>query len=329
MPPQIVSPCVSLVLMLWWVVPNQIEDVKLREKAVELLNRSKAVSLPGALRNYRQEVSFTARGIDGILRKGEYLRISAGAAGYREEFTFGEFHRARVILPDRMSDNVTGREPPEVRALRKQLPAQLGSFDQEDVILAIEEASVLGRDAKCINFHSRFGNSAQSNQICVDAERDALLRWEVGDELIENTEYFSIESLWEPGRIRRYAHGQLQMEIEQKITNVPDPSKTEAFAPPSGHWDMTSACENMRPPVALSTPMPPPGSAGTGTIEVVVHGVIGADGTLGRLQIESSPRPDLNEEALKIVSGWTYAPLLCNDSPAFTTGNFVVHFQDR
>jgi hypothetical protein len=213
--------------------------------------------------------------------------------------------------------------------VRRELPVKLGSFDKEDVILSVEEANLLGRGAKCINFQSRFGNAAQSNQICVDAERGALLRWQVGDELIENTEYFQFAALLEPGRIRRYVQGQLQMEIEQKITNVPDPLETEAFAPPTGHWDMTSDCGNMRPPVALSTPMPPPGHAGTGIVDVVVHGVIGADGKLRRLQIKSSPRPDLHEEALKTVGEWTNAPLQCNDGPAFTMGDFVAHFQDR
>ena len=81
--------------------------------------------------------------------------------------------------------------------------------------------------------------------------------------------------------------------------------------------------------MALSTPVPPAGNAGTGIIDVVVHGYIGGDGKLRHLQIDSSLRPDLNEEALTTVAQWKYAPLLCNDKPAMTTGDFVVHFQDR
>jgi outer membrane biosynthesis protein TonB len=47
------------------------------------------------------------------------------------------------------------------------------------------------------------------------------------------------------------------------------------------------------------------------------------------VQIQSSPRPDLNAEALKLVSTWKFLPLLCNDAPATVDGDFVVHFQGR
>jgi hypothetical protein len=325
----ICSTCSYLSLMLFCLPPLHAENVKLREEAVELINRSIAVSHFGGLRDYRQEVKFRVREADGSIREGVFTRLSAGAAGNRDEITFGGYHSVRVIVGNRQSETHTAEEPPEIRELRRQLPVHLGRFDQQDVINSILESNVLGRNAKCINFDTHFGDTIQTNQICLDTERGSILRWQVGREVIENTEYFQISSLWEPGHIRRFLDGQLQFEIEQQITAMDTPVDPTVFAPPSPSWQTFTDCKNMRPAIATSTPMPPPGNAGTGIIDVVVHGYIWSDGSVREPQIESSSRPDLNEEALKIVTRWKYLPLLCNDKVAVTTSEFVVHFQDR
>jgi TonB family protein len=53
------------------------------------------------------------------------------------------------------------------------------------------------------------------------------------------------------------------------------------------------------------------------------------NGKVDQVQIQSSSRPDLNAEALELVSTWKFLPLLCNDAPATVDGDFVVHFQGR
>ena len=63
------------------------------------------------------------------------------------------------------------------------------------VIRSIEDSNVGGRAAKCINFDTHLGVGIQANQMCVDAERGTLLRWRVGDELIENSDFFQISTL--------------------------------------------------------------------------------------------------------------------------------------
>src|SRR6202030_744274 len=93
------------------------------------------------------------------------------------------------------------------------------------------------------------------------------------------------------------------------------------FSPPSNKWNQLSPCKNQRRPVAISTPMPPPGNSGTDIVDVVVYGYIWSDGSVRLTQIESSPRPDLNAEALKTVSTWRFLPLMCNDRVASTSGD--------
>lgn len=305
------------------------EDVKLRQQAVQLLELANAVSLPGALKNYKQTVKFQFHELDGTVKEGTFTRVYAGASLYREESTFGDYLGIVVISGDRQSIKSNNNLPPPVWELRSELPVHLGRFDQNDVIRSIKHTQVLGRPTKCIQFRTRFGDTVQSNQICVDIDRGSLIRWQVGDEVFENTDYFKVGPLWEPGQIRRYRHGQLNLEIEQHIESIEGQIDSNLFLPPSGNWRQLSPCKNARRAVGLSTPMPPPGTAGGGIVDVVVHAYIWNDGSVRLAEIASSPRPDLNAEALKVVSTWTFLPLICNDREATTEDDLVVHFQGR
>lgn len=305
------------------------EDVKLREQAVHLMEVANAVSLPGALRNYEQVVTFRVHEPDGTVREGSFTRQSAGADGHRDEFTFGDYHKVIVISGDRISQTHSATTPPEVRELRKYVPIHLGRFDQQDVIRSIESTNVVGRPAQCINFDTHFGTTLQANQLCVDNETGTLVRWQVGNEVIENSDFFRIANLWEPGHIRRYVGGALQLEIVQRMTAIEGAMDPNIFSPPSQHWNQMFDCTTKRRPIGVSTPMPAAGKSGTEIVDVIVHGWVLANGTVARLQIESSPRPDLNDEALKAVATWKFLPLMCNDQPASLEGDFVVHFQGR
>jgi TonB family protein len=319
----------ALAAMLICVAPLQAEDVKLREEAVHLLELANAASLPGGLRNYEQTVTFRVHEPDGTVKEGTFTRVSAGASAHRDEISFGDYHVIGVVSGDRASQNGPLVVPPEVREVRHRLPVQLGRFDQEDVIRSIEEANILGRSARCINFNTHFGTTLQRNQICVDRERGTLLRWQVGDDVIENVDFFPIANLWEPAHIRKFVKGELQLEMDQRMTVIEGGLSPDTFLPPSQHWDKLYACKNIRRPVGTSMPMPQAGTAGSQITDVIVHGWIRSDGTVHDVQIQSSPRPDLNAEALKVVSTWTFLPLLCNDRAATTESDFVVHFQGR
>ena len=51
--------------------------------------------------------------------------------------------------------------------------------------------------ATCIDFDTHFGTTLQANQLCVDKAHGYLVRWQVGDEVIENSGFFAIGNLWE------------------------------------------------------------------------------------------------------------------------------------
>jgi len=318
-----------LLLSLLCCAVLNAEDVRLREQAVQLLEHANAASLIGGFRDYEQVLTFTFHDQLGRSKTGSFRRISAGSAGRRDELSYGDYHAATVVAGDRQSSTRTSQEPPEIVELLDQLPIHLGRFDDKDAIRSIEESNVVGRAAKCVNFDTYLAAGTQANQICVDAERGTLLRWRVGDDLIENSEFFPVANLWEPGHIRHFVRGVLRLEIEQQLTRTPAPVDVSAFAPPSGEWKKWWRCENQRRPVGVSMPMPPPGTAGTGIVDVVVRGHIWDTGKVEPTTIVSSLRPDLNEEAMKLVATWQFTPLMCNDQPAATTADFVVHFQNR
>ena len=162
----------------------------------------------------------------------------------------------------------------------------------------------------------------------MDFESGTLLRLKVGDDLIENSDFFRIAQLWEPGHIRHFVRGALRLEIEQRISQTLVPVDVNAFSPPSGKWQEWWRCEDRRRPVRISMPMPPPGTEGTGVVDVVVRGNFRDTGAVQPTTIVSSLRPDLNDEAMKLVATWKFTPL-CNDKAAASIADFVVHFQGR
>lgn len=305
------------------------EDVKVREEAVRLLERANEVSLPGTVPNYEQIVTFRVHSPDGTSKDGTYSRVAAGADGYREEETLGDYHAISVRSGDRMSSTKGWAEPPEFRELREQLPVHLGRFDHEDVIRSIEDTALQGHPAKCVHFDTHFGATLQHNQLCMETERGVLLHWQVGEEIIDNEDYFAVGNLWEPAHILRSLRGALRMEIDQKISVLEGPADPNLFTPPTAHWNKLFQCRTWRRAIGISTPQPPPGNRGTGTVDIIVTGMIRETGRTEALKIQSSSRPDLEAEAIATVSQWTFQPMLCNDKVSTQGADFVVHFQGR
>jgi hypothetical protein len=138
------------------------EDLKLREQAVQLMERANAASLLAGYRDYDQVVSFTFHDpLDGQITTGTYFRTSAGSEGRREEFSYGTYHAVSAIAGDRQSSTRIYNEAPEIAELLDQLPIFLGRFADQDVIRSIEDSNGGARAAKCINFDTHLGVGVQ------------------------------------------------------------------------------------------------------------------------------------------------------------------------
>lgn len=184
-------------------------------------------------------------------------------------------------------------------------------------------ATLFGRHAKCIEFETVVGRSDQSNEVCVDEQLGTILSKRIGNQRIEYTDYFSFEGVLLPGHMRRYINGKLRMEIEQKFTRIEGPIDWSALMPPNAVT--IRGCTQYRNPISLSVPQPP--DAGPGPwYDVRVHATIGSDGHIHDPAVLPLGRNDLEEQATRIVSGWTYAAATCDGKPIPVNVNLTVHF---
>ena len=299
------------------------QDMPVRVEAIQLLERANAVSRPAHMMpNHRQEVTFRAYGLDGTTRDGTSNNIYSGDSE-RYETVFGNYHAISLHFPDKIVQNGYQPPPPETLELDSLTPLLIGRFDKSDTIYSITPATLFGRRAKCIHFETVNGRMHQSNEICVDEELGTLIRWNVGEDLIENTDFSLFEGIWLPARIRHYVNGKLRMDIQQKFSVIDGPIDWAALTPPNP--DTLRACQQYRRPIIQSAPQP--ASAGPGPwYDVHVHGVIGEDGHVREAAVLPEGRDDLEKQAVQIVSGWVFSPGVCNGKPIPVAADLVVHF---
>ena len=318
----------TLVMVALLVGFASAEDIELRTRAVRLVERSAEISAPTEHAPYELSLTFRAMMPGQPTGEGSYSRLFGGKLGSREEATFGDFHLVKIYLPDRVASIGKLRVfPPELREVLRLIPIQLWHLDHEDIVREIRPGTVAGRPAQCVEFDTIAGAQTHANEICVDAQTGAFLRDVHGNEVVENSDFFDNRGAKFPAHINYYRNGVLVFEINQTIKRVDEPLSADMFTPPADA-KIGLRCQSFRRAFAESTPQPPRGN-GSGMVDVVVHAMIGLDGHAHNAVIESSDRPDLNQEALKIVQNWVFTPSLCNDKPNEQEGNLVVHFQGR
>lgn len=299
------------------------QDMPIRVEAVRLMERANGVSQPGSvMSNRKYDITFRAHGLDGSVKEGTYQVIQSGDIE-RYELLLGEYHSISIHYPDKIMQNDYQPPPPESLEVDALTPVLIGWFDKSDIIHSITPATLFGRRAKCIQFETVNGSTRHSNEICVDEQLGTLVRWNVADDLIENTDFSLFEGMLLPARIRHYIKGKLRMEIEQKFSVIEGAIDWAALTPPNP--TTLGACQQYRGPIAQSAPQP--ASAGAGPwYDVNVHGVIDAQGRVIEAAVLPAGRSDLEKQAVQIVSEWIFSPALCNGKPAPVAANLVVHF---
>lgn len=318
-----------LLLLLMLCLPAVLagQDIRVREQAVGLLEKANAASTAVRLPDLERTDTFQVFGSEGGVRDGSFTRVVIQDTGHRDEATFGDYHDVEVYAGSAISRARTNElAPPEVDNLMRLTPIYYLSFDGEDVIHSIENREVNGRSAHCIEFDTIHGQKSDANEICVDAANGTLLRERVGNELVENSEFFPFAGALMPGRITYSFAGSLKMEIKQVMMPLTDATANVLAAPPDAQkWKF---CKTERRPFGVSMPQPKPGNGGADT-DVVVRGMIGRDGAIHDAVVQASERPDLNTEALDLTRQWVFTPALCNGQPNEMEVSIRLHFQGR
>ncbi len=185
------------VFVLAYSLHLRAQDMPIRVEAIRLMERANGVSQPGnVMLNRKFEVTLRAYRLDGTTQDGVFNVIRAGDIE-RFETIFGDYHAISIHYPDRIVQNDYEPPPPESLEVDGLTPLLIGEFDKSDTIHSITPATLFGRRAKCIHFETVNGRAHQSNEICVDDDTGALIRWNVGEDLVENTEYTTLRSCQE------------------------------------------------------------------------------------------------------------------------------------
>jgi hypothetical protein len=311
------------VILLTSAIHLCAQDMPVRVEAVRLLERANAVSrAANIMPNYKLEGTFRAYGLDGTMQNGTFNTIYS-LDSERYETVFGSYHAIALHFPDRIVQAEYQPPPPETLELGSLIPLILGRFDASDTIHSIKPATLFGRRARCIQFETVNGRSRQSNEICVDEEQGNVIRWNVGEDLVESTDYAAFEGVLLPAHIRHYINGKLRMEVEQKFSVIDGPVDWAALTPPNP--TTLHQCRQYRRPIIQSAPQPT--SAGAGPwYDVHVHGVIGSDGHVYEAAVLTNGKPELEAQAVQIVSGWIFSSGVCDGKPIPVDAQLVVHF---
>jgi TonB family protein len=302
---------------------TRAQDMPLRVEAVRLLEHANAVSQASQLLpNRKEQVTFRAYGLDGSTKEGA-LNMIYGRDRYRYEVTIGNYHAVSIHYKDHFAQNGYQLPPPETLELEELIPIRLVRFDASDTIHAITPATIFGRRAQCIQFETVNGRKRSSNEICVYQENGALVRLNLGGDPTENSEFTTFEGVLLPGRIRHYLNGKLRMEVEQKYSVIAEPIDWDALAVPDAVE--FHQCAQYRRAIIQSAPQP--AAAGPGPwYDVRVHAAITEEGRVVEAEVLPAGKPELEQQAIQIVSGWTFLPSTCDGKPHPVPADLTVHF---
>jgi hypothetical protein len=302
------------------------QDIKAREEAIRLMERASAASSSPNLPNLERVDTFRLFGDAGV-QEGSFSRVVIQGTGRREEYNFGDYHLVNVWTQKQVAVAGTPRIlPAELVNVLRITPIWLVRFDEEDVIHTITDRNIGRRPVRCIEFDTVKGVQTDNNELCIDTANGTLLREKLGAELIENSNFFPFAGALMPGKIDYFRNGVQRMEVIQTMTALAGTDANVLAPPPDAR--MHGICTTYRRPFGLHMPQPNPGSGG-GNVDIVVRGMVGADGKVYDATVQSSEREDLNAEAMGLVKQWTFTPSMCDGHADVHEADLTLHFQGR
>jgi Gram-negative bacterial TonB protein C-terminal len=316
-----------LPLVLTVPIPGFAQDQDLRREAIQLLEHANAVSMSPKLPNLERVDTFRVFDTATGPREGSFTRVVVQGTGRRDEAIFGEYHLVNVWSGEHLATvRTTELAPPEIENVLRLTPIILSRFDDEDVIHAIVDKASGGKKVRCVEFDTIRGEQIGNNEICIDQSNGTLVSEKVGNELIENSEFFPFAGELLPAKITYSFAGVRKLEISQTLTELTEVSENVLAAPPTA--EIRDFCKTVRRATAISMPQPKEGHGGR-NVDVIVRGIISTDGKVHEAVVQSAEDPDLGNEALALVQQWTFTPCLCDGDPNNQAAQFIVHFRGR
>jgi TonB family protein len=316
-----------LPLIFFTAIPASAQDPELRREAVQLLERANGVSLSPKLPNLERVDTFRVFDSSSGPQEGTFTRVVVQGTGRREESRFGAYHSLDIWTRERLATVRTGElPPPEIDTVMRLTPIYLVQFADDDVIRAIVDKAAGGKKIRCIEFDTIRGQKIENNELCVERGNGTLVLEKIGNDLIENSEFFSFAGELLPAKIIYSFAGVPKLEISQAVTELTDASENVLAEPPEAQ--LRNFCKTFRRAIGTSMPQPKEGNGGR-NVDVVIRGIISKDGKVREAVVQSAEHPDLGTEALALVQQWVFTPAVCNGDPNPQEAEFIVHFHGR
>jgi TonB family protein len=314
----------TLVALALTATFSYAQDPQLRAQAIEMLEHANQVSFSPSWPDLERVETFQVLDAASGPQEGSFSRVTIQGTGRREEFKFGSYHTINVWTSRGLATVRTSEVlPPPLLDVLRLTPIQIVRFDQSDVIFAITDSGEDGRPARCIEFNTTTGDKTNSNELCMDTQTGTLVRAKLDSQLTEYSEFFPFAGALIPGTIRNSFNGIPHLEISQTMTEITTPTPNVLAAPPDAQ--IRRMCTTYRPAFGLSMPQPRTGTVGDA--DVVLRGLIGADGRVHDAVVQSSERPDLESAAIELIQQWTFTPALCDGKPNDAEASFTLHFR--
>jgi hypothetical protein len=103
--------CLPLILLFFAPVISPAQDVRIREKAITLLERANSISTPHEFASYEQVITFQSFTPAGT-QSGRFTSVVHGPRSYRDEYEFGGFDLLVVVNGSLIADVGIGRRLP-------------------------------------------------------------------------------------------------------------------------------------------------------------------------------------------------------------------------
>ena len=303
------------------------QDVKVRQKAIELLERATAASTSPKYPNLERVDTFQVFDADSSTHEGTLSRVVVQGTGRRDELNLGSYHLVNIFTHGQVPvEGASQIVPAPLMDVCRLTPINLVRFDGEDIIHEIVDRGVGGRMARCIEFDTIRGQKSEANEICVDSANGVLVSMKLGNELTENSDFFPFAGVLMPGKISYSGGGNTRIEISQTMTELVDATPNVLAPPPNA--TIHQACATFRRAIGVSMPQPKQGDLNS-DYDVVVRGLVGEDGKVQQAVVQDSEKPDLNAEALRLAKSWVFSPAMCDGRPYTTEADLALHFQGR
>lgn len=303
-------------------------------QAKELLARARELSNFSSqdAKPFQLKASFRALGTQSGDLNGEYRLYWKSANEFRVEDRLSDFHETVVSEPKkswRLSNLVMA--PSQVSDVASMLAEfQKPGLDGLGHFSKLRSEKIGDLTAQCFDARNKNGKF----NICFDSAAGTVLRVKkiaAGDTTVYRfSDYARAGAKLYPRKMTVERKGAMVVQAAVESMEEWTPTQGQLMPPAGAVSHAVCDLKEMKPPHGLSTPDPrwPDGALQNGTRQVVLRGLLTAQGQFITAEVLKSAGPEFDREAVRTVHLWKFEPARCGDQPTESQVNIELNFHD-